>query len=222
MRASRIGFRVLMAGSVALVGLTAAGCSAAPSTAQSASATSRASGGSSPSTAGLAAKLLSPGDLRGPWRVDAAATNVPMSDKCPLLNSSLWNAALPHRTEVNLSQGLRGPYLVEELAAGNSGQADKAWQRLTSAVPSCTTHTHAGSTGQSTFTIVKTELPDYGDASYAFTLSITVSGGVNASGDIVAARSGNSIAVLYLVGLNGVSSDVVEGAVAKAVAKART
>lgn len=228
MRASRHASRVLAAGSVALVGLTAIGCSAdaanpAPLTAKSASAATAPTAMLTSSTAtGLAAKLLAPADLRGAWRVDTAATNAPMSVNCPLLNDAAWNAPLPQRAEGNLSEGLSGPYLVEELAAGTSDEADKAWQLLTAGLPNCTTYTHSGSLGQSTFTIARTKLPRYGDASYAFTLSITISGGVNASGDIVAARSGNSVAVLYIVGLNDVSSADVEDAVAKAAAKART
>ena len=208
--------------SVTLAGLAVTGCSSSSSTSNAAAGAS-AYATASPSPTGLAAKLLTPKDLANGWNVDVTPSNAPVSNtKCPLLNAPLWNASLGGHGEADLSQSLSGPYLVEQVAAGTADQVTKSWQELTDNIPLCTTYTHAGSSGQSTFTITKTDLPSYGDSSLSFTLKIAITGGVNASGNIVAARSGNSIVTLYVVGLSGVSKSTVEDVVSKAVAKART
>ena len=219
MRTVRLNSCIAAVSSVALAGLATAGCSSSssPSAASSASATG------SPSPTGLAAKLLTPQDLPTGWNVDASPPEPAIgNDTCPLLNATLWDASLSTEVEADLSQSLAGPYLVEQLADGTSAQADKSWKAVTDGVAHCTTYTHTGSSGSSTFTIGTTAMPSYGDGSYAFTLDITITGGVHASGDVVAARSGNSVAVLYVVGINGVSKTLVETLVSAAVSKART
>jgi hypothetical protein len=228
MRASRLDSCIAGLGSITLVGLAVSGCSSSaspsPSAAGSASTVAQAAVTPSPSPTGVAAKLLAPGDLSSSWKTDPSTAEAPMSANCPLLNKTLWNASLSGGSATaNLSQGLAGPYLVEEIGAGTTDEASKAWQRIVDQTSNCTTYTHSGSQGQSTFTIAKTsKLPAYGDASSAFTFSVTISGGATGIGDIVAARSGNSIVVIYLVGLGGVTKSVVEDAVSKAVAKAHT
>lgn len=238
MRTSRFGSCIAAFGAVALVAVAATGCSmsAGSSSGSSAGFSSTASadstvgaaavGGSSasssPSPTGIAAKLLSPKDLPGGWSVDSASSDAPQTADCPLLNSTLWNAPLADHGEADLSRGLGGPYLVEVLAAGQADQADKAWQSVVKGIPNCTTFTHSSAAGQSTFTIAKASLPSYGDSSYSFTLSIAITGGVNASGNIVAVRDGNSVAIIYIVGISGVSRTMAEDAVSRAVAKART
>lgn len=204
---------------VTLAGLAVAGCSSSSNVGTSASRPPTAS----PSPTGMAAKLLTPKDLASGWSVDVTPSDPPVSNTdCPLLNSPLWNMSLSGHGEADMSQSLAGPYLVEQVAIGTSDQVDKAWQSLTGNLSKCTSYTHAGSSGQSTFTMTKTNLPSYGDSSYAFTLNITITGGVNASGDVVAARSGNAIVTAYIAGINGVSKGTVEDVVSKAVAKART
>lgn len=222
MRATRLGTSAAALGSVALAGLALSGCSSGGSPSAAAAAVSSLT--ASPSPTGLAAKLLTPRDLPAGWSAEASPTDAPLSTGCPLLNAPIWNASLPNRAEADLSKGLSGPYLVEQIAAGTAAQAGQAWQTISGSLKQCTTsYTHKGSTGQSTYTLAETrELPSYGDSSYAFTLDIAITGGVNASGDIVAARSGNSVVVLYVVGLTGVSKSDVEGIVSTAVTKAHT
>lgn len=204
-----------------LAGLAVAGCSSSSNAGSGAGVALLPT--ASPSPTGMAAKLLTPKDLASGWNVDVTPSDAPVSNTdCPLLNAPLWNTALTGHGEVDMSEGLAGPYLVEQVAIGTSDEADKAWQSLTGNLSKCTSYTHAGSSGQSTFTIAKASLPSYGDSSYAFTLNITITGGVNASGDIVAARAGNAIVTAYIVGINGVTRGTVEDVVSKAVAKART
>jgi hypothetical protein len=231
MRTSRFGSCVAAFGVVALVTAAVTGCSSSSSgstgstgsTAPAAGAASASGKGSgSPSAGGIAAKLLSPKDLPSGWSVDAAAADAPQTADCPLLNTTLWNAPLADRAQADLSRGLGGPYLVEVLAAGKADQVDQAWQSLVGGVPRCTTYTHSTAAGKSTFTFGKADLPGYGDSSYSFTISIAITGGVSASGTIVAARAGNSIAVVYIVGTSGVTRSMVEDAVSRAVMKART
>ena len=219
MPAARLNSCIAAFSSVTLAGLAVAGCSSSTPTAAAAATPDVTV---SPSPTGLATKLLTPADLSG-WQTDVTPSEGPGATNCPVLNAPLWNAPLPNHAEADLSKGLSGPYLVEQVAAGTADQAGKAWQMLAAGVPQCTTYTHNGSAGQSTDKLVQTSrLPSYGDASYAFNLTITITGGVNASGNIVAVRTGNSIAVVYIVGLTGVSRSVVEDVVSKAVAKART
>ena len=221
MRAIRLSSCIAAFGSVALAGVAAAGCSSSSSASGGASPSATAS--VSPSPTGAAAKVLTPKDLPSGWSVDAAPPETTTGNAdCPLLNGSLWNTSLSDSGEADLSQSLAGPYLVETLAVGTPAQADAAWKAISDGVPHCTTYTHTGSTGSSTFTIAKTDLPSYGDSSYAFTFDVAISGGVHATGNIVAARSGNSVLVIYLAGINGVPKSVVENVVSAAVAKAHT
>lgn len=225
MRATRLSSCIAAFGPVALVAVAASGCSSASASSSGASAVGSATATVSPSASGLtglAARLLTPKDLQGGWGVNVTPSDAPMGQSdCPLLNSALWNTSLPERGESDLSQGL-SPYLVETVADGTSAQVEKAWQALAGNLSRCTTYTHTGSVGSSTLAIAKAELPAYGDSSYAFTLDVTITGGVHASGNIVAARAGNSVVVVYIAGLDGVSKSVVEGVVSAAVAKART
>lgn len=225
MRATRLGSRIAAFGPIALVAMAAAGCSSSSSSASSgapAADSATANVSVSPSPVGVAARLLTPKDLPGGWAVNITPSSAPaMQTDCPLLNPTLWNASLPDRGESDLSQGMT-PTLVETVGDGSSAQVDQAWQSLTDNLSHCTTYTHSGSTGSSTLAISKADLPAYGDHSYAFTLDVTISGGVHASGNIVAARSGGSIVVVYIAGVGGVSTSVVEGVMSAAVAKART
>lgn len=219
MRTTRLTSCIAAFSTVALAGLAASGCSSNSS--PSAGAPAAATTGSAPT--GLAAKLLTAKDLPNGWGADVTPSEAPASTTCPLLNSPLWNSSLPEHAEADLSRGLTGPYLVEQIAAGTAAQADSAWKVLADGIPECTTYTHKGTAGQSTFAMAQTsKLPSYGDRSFAFTLDITITGGVNASGNILAARSGNSIVVVYLEGITGVSQADVEDIAGKAVAKART
>jgi hypothetical protein len=219
MRAIRLGSCIAVFSSVALAGVAAAGCSSS----SGASAGASPSATASPSPTGVAAKVLTPKDLPGGWSVDATPPEAGTGNvDCPLLNSSLWSASTAERGEADMSQTLAGPYLVETISIGTSAQADTAWKAISDGVSHCTTYTHTGAAGSSTFTITKTDLPSYGDSSYAFTLDVNISGGVHATGNIVAARSGNSVLVIYLAGVNGVPKSVVENVVSTAVAKAHT
>lgn len=221
MRAVRLNSYIAVFGSVALAGAAVAGCSSSPGPSNGAAAAASAT--ASPSATGAAAKVLTPKDLPAGWTVDATPPEATTGNTdCPLLNGSLWSTSATDRGEADLSQSLAGPYLVETLAVGTPAQADAAWKAISDGVPHCTTYTHTGSTGSSTFTIAKTELPSYGDGSYAFTFDVAISGGVHATGNIVAARSGNSVLVVYLAGVNGVPKSVVETVVSAAVAKAHT
>lgn len=220
MRTSRFDSCVAALGAVVLVAVAATGCSSG-SSGSSGSAADATSLSGSASPTGIADKLLSPKDLPSGWSVDVTSTDAPQTADCPLLNATLWNAPFADRGEVDLSRGLGGPFLVEVLGAGNADQAGKAWQLLVNGVPKCTTYTHSSAVGKSTFTIAKAGLPAYGDGSYSFTLSVAIAGGVSASGNIVAVRVGNSVAVVYLVGIGGMAQSTVEDAVSRAVAKAR-
>ena len=86
----------------------------------------------------------------------------------------------------------------------------------------CTIYTHGGANGSSTFSIVRSSLPAYGDGSYSFTLAIQISTGISGKGYIVAARNGDSVVVVYIVALTQPDKAFVETAMGKAVAKART
>jgi hypothetical protein len=224
MHATRLSSCIAAFGPVALVAVAASGCSSASASTSGASAVGSATATAtvSPSATGVAARLLTPKDLQGAWSVNVTPSNAPTAQTdCPLFNAPLWNASLPEHGESDLSQGL-SPYLVETVADGTSAQVDKAWQALADNLSHCTTYTHTGSAGSSTLAITKAKLPAYGDSSYAFTLDVTITGGVHASGNVVAARAGNSVVVVYIAGIDGVSKSVVEDVVSAAVAKART
>jgi hypothetical protein len=220
-------------GSAALVALAASGCSssaAATSPGGTGSAqpsvTAPSGIGTAPSTAapatGLAAKLLAPADLPAGWGIDASATNPTMQTTCPLLNTANWNSPLSSHAEADLNGGMTGPFLVEQIAAGDQAQVNKSWDTLVNGLPKCTTYTHGGANGSSTFSIVRASLPAYGDSSYSFTLSIEISTGITGKGYIVAARNGNSVIVVYIVGLTPLDKTFVENTMSKAVTKART
>lgn len=233
MRVLSVSSCIAALSSAALVGLTAGGCSSSgaatsPGAAGSAqpSATAPKAMGTAPSTApsatGLAAKLLAPADLPAGWGIDAAATNPTMQTDCPLLNTSIWNVPLTDHAEADLNGGLAGPFLVEQIAAGDAAQVTKSWDALVNGLSKCTTYTHGGANGSSTFSIVRTGLPAYGDSSYSFTLSIQISTGIKGNGYIVAARNGNTVAVIYIVALTPVDKTFVETTMGKAVTKSRT
>lgn len=233
MRALSIHTCIATVGSAALVALGAGGCSsssnastdaagARPAPSSSATAAPGSARPSAASPSGLAAKVLTPADMPAGWGIDATATNPPMQSGCGLWNPTGWNGSLAGRAEADLSAGLTGPFLVEELAAGTSAQVASAWQKLVGSLSQCATYAHGGAGGSSTFTTARASLPGYGDGSYSFTLNIKVSTGVDASGYIVAARSGNSIVVVYIVGLVQPEKSMVETAFGKAVAKARS
>jgi hypothetical protein len=145
-----------------------------------------------------------------------------MQTACPLLNTAIWNVQLTSHAEADLNGGMAGPFLVEQIASGDPAQVTKAWDSLVNGLPKCTTYTHGGANGSSTFSIVRTSLPAYGDSSYAFTLTIQLSTGINGNGYIVAARNGNSVAVIYIVALTPMDKTFVESTMGKAVTKART
>lgn len=216
--------------SAALVGLAAGGCSSSASTSTAVAPRPSASAsptlGSAPlpgaTPPSLAAKLLAPSDLPAGWAHDTASNDPALKTDCPLLNTSSWNSLLTGHAEADLNAGMTGPYLVEQLATGDAASVTAAWNKLVSGLPACTTFTHGGSNGSSTFSFAHTSLPTFGDGSYAFTLSIDVSSGVQASGYIVAARNGDSVIVVYLVGLTPPDKTFVESAVGKAVTKGRT
>jgi hypothetical protein len=233
MRALSVNACLAALSSAALVALAASGCSSSaaatsPGGTNSArpSATAPAGMGTAPSVApsatGLAAKLLAPADLPAGWGIDASATNPAMQTECPLLNTANWNTPLGEHAEADLNAGMTGPFLVEQIAAGSADQATKAWNTLVNGLPKCTTYTHGGANGSSTFSIVRTSLPAYGDSSYSFTLSIQISTGINGNGYIVAARNGNSVVVVYIVGLTPMDKTLVESVMSKAVTKAHT
>jgi len=219
MRTTRLAPCIAVLGTTALVGLGLAGCSsgthaAAPSTTATAGRTAAAA------PQGLAAKLLTAADLPSGWGLEATATNPEMSTQCPVLNSTVWNAPLPDHAEVDLSAGLTGPVLVEQLAGGDSQQVDKAWTAFVAAIPQCSTYSHAGSSGSSTFTVTSIDFPKYGEASYGFALSVGVTSGVGGTGNIVVARTGAAVVMLIVVGVGGVPKTLMEQIAAKAVAKA--
>ena len=227
MRASRLAPSVAVLGTSALVGLAAAGCSSGtPTAAEAKSVTtpSASAAASAPTAAakpatGLAAKLLTPADLPAGWSTETSATNPAMDTTCPVLNPAVWNAPLPQHVETDLSVGMTGPFLVEQIAGGDATQVEKAWTSFTAAIPNCTTFTHAGSSGSSTFTVTRADFPQYGAASYSFTLGLQVSGGVSASGSIVVTRTSSAVVLVYLIGVSGVPKPTVEEIVTKAVAK---
>jgi hypothetical protein len=218
MRASRLAPSVAVLGTTALVGLSLAGCSSDTHAAAQPAATT-ASATATPTPTGLAAKLLTPADLPAGWSTETSATNPAMSTPCPVLNPAVWNDPLPGRVETDLSAGLTGPFLVEQIAAGDAAQLQKAWGAFTAAIPKCTTFTHAGSSGSSTFTVTTADFPKYGLDSYGFGLSLKVTAGVSASGSIVVVRTNSAVVLVYVVGVTAVSKDEVEQIVTKAVAK---
>jgi len=223
MRASRLVPSVAVLSTAALVGLLVAGCSSSPSAAAQSAGTSPAATGTAAGTATvspLAAKLLTAGDLPAGWSVEVGATNPSMATSCPLLNTGAWNGSLPQRAEADLSVGMTGPFLVEQLAIGSAAQVDKAWQIFVAAIPKCTTFTHAGSSGASTYTVTRADFPSYGDESYGFGLDIKITNGVDASGNVVVARTGTAVVLVYLMGVPNVQQSLMEQIVAKAVAKA--
>ena len=219
MRASRLAPSVAALGTTALVGLSLAGCSSDTHAAAAQPAATTASATATPTPSGLAAKLLTPADLPAGWSTEASATNPAMSTPCPVLNPAVWNDPLPGRVEADLSVGLTGPFLVEQIAAGDAAQLQKAWSAFTAAIPQCTTFTHAGSSGSSTFTVTAADFPKYGLDSYGFGLTLKVTTGVSASGSVVVVRTKDAVVLVYLVGVTAVPKDEVEQIVTKAVAK---
>ena len=225
MGASRLVPSVAVLGATALAGLAAGGCASdthttsAPRAAATASATGSAAAAAATPSA-LAAKLLNAADLPAGWSMDATATNPVMDTACPLLNPAVWDGALGQHAEADLTAGMAGPFLVEQIAVGNSQEVGRAWQAFVAAIPKCTTYTHAGSDGSSTFTITRADFPTYGTASYGFGMTLQVSGGVSASGSIVVARTDDAVVLVYLVGVADVPKPLVEQIVSKAVAKA--
>ncbi len=170
----------------------------------------------------LSARLLAPSDMPAGWSIEKAA-NPTISTPCPILNSSVWTAKLPGKAARDLSGGMTGPFVDEQFGEGTAQDAKTAWQTLVAGIPKCTSYTHDGAGGGSTFSVAKaSSFPTYGDDSYAFTLNITITGGVSASGNVVAVKAGNSIFVLYIAGLTGVDRTLVDQAVTKAVTRART
>lgn len=220
-------------GSAALLGLAAGGCSssaaakspaAAGSGKPSATAASGLASAPSPTASAnpLAANLLAPADLPAGWKYDVTPTNPAMQTDCPLLNTAIWNAPLTKHAEADMNAGMTGPFLVEQIAAGDAASATKSWNNLVDGLPKCTTYTHGGANGSSTFSFNHASLPSYGDDSYSFTLGIQISSGLGGTGYIVAAHSGNTVLVIYVVGVTPLDKTFVENTVSKAVDKAHT
>lgn len=220
--------------SATLLGLTAGGCSSSAGASSAAggagaarpSATVAAGGAviatSRATPPSLAAKLLTPTDLPAGWARDTASNDPLLQTGCPLLNTTAWNADLTGHGEADLNAGMTGPFLVETIATGDAAHVTTAWNKLVGGLPDCTTYTHGGANGSSTFSIARSTLPAYGDGSYSFTLKIKISSGVSAAGYIVAARNGGSVVVVYMVGIAPLDKAFVESTIGKAVAKGRT
>lgn len=233
MRVLSVNRRIVALGSAALVGLAAGGCSSSaattsPGAAGAARPGATASSSSAPapsataSATGLAAHLLAPADMPAGWKNDVTPSNPAMQTECPLLNTQIWSTPLTSHAEADMNGAMTGPFLVEQIGAGDAAQVTKAWNALVNGLSKCTTYTHGGANGSSTFSIVRSSLPAYGDGSYSFSLTIQISTGINGNGYIVAARNGNSVLVVYIVALTQPDRTFVETAMGKAVAKART
>jgi hypothetical protein len=223
MRAARLVPPAAALGASALIAFAAAGCgtsSAGTSAgARPAATTAAPSRTADAAPTGLAARLLTPKDLPAGWAYQASATNPTMATPCPVLNPAVWNAALADHAEADLTGGMTGPYLVEQLSSGTAQQIDRAWQVFVGAIGKCSTFTHDAGNGSSTFTITQTAFPSYGEGSYGFNLTLQVSGGVTAHGSIVVVRKNTTIATVYLVGLAGVAQSQMETIVSAAAGK---
>lgn len=220
-------------GTATLLGLSIGGCSssaagksAAAAGAGQSSAPAVSGAGSAPSATasatGLAAHLLTPADLPAGWKNDVTPSNPAMQTDCTLLNTSIWSTALTEHAEADMNAGMAGPFLVEQISAGDPAQATKAWNALVSGLPKCTSYTHGGANGSSTFSFARATLPTYGDSSYSFTLGIQLSSGIGGNGYIVAAHNGNTVLVIYVVGVTPLDKTFVDTTMNKAVSKART
>ena len=212
---------------VSMTGLIAAallaGCASASGQAQ-ALATAPAQTPATPSASASPATdlnkaLLTLSDMPPGWSPDTqspdSASDAP---SCSPLKDGLWKH-LPQSAEADFSQSDTGPFLLELLAGGSADQANTAMQALIKATGQCTTFTQKTDSGTNTWSLAPLSFPSYGDATYAFRLSITADMGISAGGDVVIVRKGGVLAQITVYGLGSVPVAMVEDLVTKAVAK---
>jgi len=205
----------------ATAALLTAGCAAAQKPAQTlttppSSAPSSASTGAA--STDLSKALLAVTDLPAGWTTDELSSGGTGDASCPALNSGPWKH-LPQEAEADFSDGQTGPFLLDQLAGGSAAQASAALQSFVKATSQCAHFTQEASGGTNTFKLSAMSFPSYGDATYAFAVTVSQSLGLSASGDIVVVRKGGILVEITVFGLESVPVSLVEQLVTKALAK---
>jgi hypothetical protein len=168
----------------------------------------------------LNAQLLAVTDLPAGWSSSSASSGTGGTASCSALNNRPWQT-LPQRAEADFQESADGPFILEKLDAGSADQVTQAWTAFGTATSACRSFTSSTSGGTAQYTLSALSFPTYGDATYAFALSISESG-LSASGDVVVVRKGDTLIQIMTVGLLGaVPEATVEQATSKAVAKVR-
>lgn len=220
---------VLIAASVLVAG---AGCSSSPKQAQTLPApaantttfmatptTSTGPATAAASTADLTSSLLTVDDMPAGWTTTPPSADSGGVASCSALDNRSWQQ-LPNRAEADFQGSSLGPFLAEKLVSGTAAQISAAWSAFAQATAQCSSFSTKSSDGTTQkFTLSGLSFPSYGDATYAFAVTVSNSG-LNASGDVVIVRKGAELVEVMALAIGNLPVSLVEQAVSKAVAKA--
>jgi hypothetical protein len=168
----------------------------------------------------LAAELLTVSDFPAGWTSISPTASKGGAPSCAALNNGPWKT-LPAHAEADFQQSQLGPYVTELLAAGTPAAVAQAWAGFAAATSECRTFTSGTGAGTATFNLQSLSFPSYGDATYAFAVTATMSG-MTVSGDIVAVRKNSTLVQIIALSLGAsVPVALVEQAVSAAVGHIR-
>jgi hypothetical protein len=180
----------------------------------------RATASSAPAPAAdLSKALLALDDMPPGWSPQTVSSDSGASPSCVPLKDGAWKH-LPQSAEADFEQGQTGPFLIEQLAGGSASQAGAAMRALIKATGECAKFTQKTGSGTNAWSLEPLSFPSYGDATYAFALTIASDAGMSAGGDVVIVRKGGVLVQVTVYGIGSVSVSTVEDLVGKAVAKA--
>jgi hypothetical protein len=206
-----------------LTAAAVAGCSSGPGQAQTLAtvpAQTPATASSAPAPAAdLSKALLALDDMPPGWSPQTVSSDSGGSPSCVPLKDGAWKH-LPQSAEADFEQGQTGPFLIEQLAGGSASQAGAAMRALIKATGECAKFTQKTGSGTNAWSLEPLSFPSYGDATYAFALTIASDAGMSAGGDVVIVRKGGVLVQVTVYGIGSVSVSTVEDLVGKAVAKA--
>lgn len=170
-----------------------------------------------PPAANLAGELLTAPDVAAGWSSAAPVSTAGAASTCSALNGQSWQH-LPEHADTGLRRSAGGISVSEALEAGPAGQIAGAYSASYAAVSQCREFTVTAPAGPVRYRLAPCSFPAYGDASYAFTVTVSSAGAVR-SGDVVVVRNGATLVQVTALGSAGVPAATVEQVTSAAVAK---
>jgi hypothetical protein len=203
--------------------ILAAGCSSNAKQAAASPATTVTAGPYTDTptpAANLTAELLTVDDLPAGWTTTTPGSSSGSDPSCAALSSGAWKH-LPQRAQADFQNSGGDVLVTEKLAAGSADQVSQAWTAFGAATSQCRTFTNTIDGHTVTYRLQDLSFPSYGEKTYAFAMTATVSV-VTVNADIIVVRKGNTLVEILAMAENtGVPVDVAEQATSKAVGRVK-